>query len=203
MVLFSIVIEAQNFFLVNLDGDLKREKISWEPYAQTALGTYYQLKVYDDNGALIWKGPRTENPDNPYFVAEIDFGISIPELAEDIDKDGHLELLIPEPQSDVSPTRYHRLKWKKGGFIPMKAASLAYERNGALGQVVWVDHFPRPYGAWVSLLKPASKGKAVGEIIVLTEGENLPPQTGEVLIEWRRGGGMVIAWPKPLKYVEY
>jgi len=105
------VLEAKNFLRADLDYDGKMEKVVWKTFAKTDVGDYYQLFVYDDNGALLWRGPKTKDEDSSYLVASLDYGVSTPELLMDIDDDGRMELLIPELQSDVSTTWYHRLKW--------------------------------------------------------------------------------------------
>jgi len=108
---------AKNLILHDLNGDGEMETISWIKYTSTEdLGDFYQLRVYSSQGDLIWQGPKGTDIQNPLVLGDWDFGSAFPQLAADIDGDGAIELIIPEPQSDVSPTQFRVLRWANGSF---------------------------------------------------------------------------------------
>ncbi len=146
-------VTAGNFLSADLNRDGKTERLFWIKAGEDEMGTYYLLEVQDDSGKVLWRSKASKEPNDPFYVAETDFGVSLPELLEDIDGDGASELIIPEPQSDISPTRYHRLKWRNGRFEAMPPAYLAYFPSGNGGTVRWVRNVPEPFGRWVSELK--------------------------------------------------
>ena len=93
----------------DIDQDGKEETIAWKKFAAVELGDYYQLLVLDDDGSLLWEGPKEKDEGNPYIFSALDIGVSFPELLADIDNDGYIELLAPELQSDARPVYYRKL----------------------------------------------------------------------------------------------
>lgn len=195
---------ARNFLSADLDHNGKPEQLFWIKAGEDGMGTYYFLEVRDDNGKVLWRSKATKDPENPFFVAETDFGVSLPELLADVDRDGASELIIPEPQSDVSPTRYHRLKWRNGRFEAMKPAYLAYFPSGNKGTVRWVHNFLEPFGQWVSEIKEGkTPGMAVATITIYPRAVT-PEETekearfGVAVLRWTKKGGKILRWVEPL-----
>ncbi len=192
---------SANYLVANLDYDKGLEKVTWEPIATTDTGTYYQLFVYDDDGSLLWKGPRTLNEDSPYLVASLDCGVSFPELLMDIDIDGRTELLIPALQSDVSTTWYHRLKWVGRSFKPMKSAVLEFYFGTHNDQVQWTTHPRRPYTYWASQLHKMPNGTIRAQITGYDADNPSTPNSGIALIRPAPNGGVVYKWIQPIQGV--
>jgi len=194
----SIFIEAKNFLRADLDNDGRMEKVVWRRFAKSDLGDYYQLFVYDDNGALLWRGPRTKNEESPYFVASLDYGVSIPELLMDIDDDYRVELMIPAPQSDVSTTWYHRLKWVGRSFEPMPNAVLELHFGTHNDWVQWTTHPHQPYTYWASDLRKMPNGTIKAQITGYPIDNPTQPVTGVALIRPAPFGGAVYRWIQPI-----
>ena len=199
-----MVLSGGNFLSADLNRDGKPERLLWRKAGEDGMGTYYFLEVRDGSGKVVWRSTATMDPENPFFVAETDFGVSLPELLADIDGDGAPELIIPEPQSDVSPTRYHRLKWRNGRFEAMSTAYLAYFPAGGKGTVRWVHNFPEPFGRWVSEIKKGEiPGTAVASITICPHAAT-PEETekearfGVAVLRWAKKGGKILQWIEPL-----
>ncbi len=180
----------------DLNGDGIKEKITWQKFASTELGDYYQIVVSNAGGNIIWRGPKTTDESNPFFIASLDTGVSIPELVADIDSDGSLEMLIPAPASDVSPLWYKRLKWKNGKFEAMKSAILQYDPYAKDMPLKWVYKYPGSYSFWAMDFK-RKKGKIKTSITkIYPDGSS---DYGEAYIHFVKGGAVIDLWIKPLK----
>ena len=197
--LFTLLI-ANNFnelkaIYADLNGDGIKEKVTWQKFATTELGDYYRIIVLDNSGNRIWKGPKTTDESSPFFIASLDTGVSIPELIADIDSDGHLEMLIPTPASDVSPLWYNRLKWKNGRFIPMKTAILQYDPYARDIPLKWIYKYPGAYSFWVMGFTHQT-GKIKASIVgIYPDGGN---DYGEVYMHFTNNGAIIDWWIKPL-----
>ena len=66
----------------------------------------------------------------------------------DIDNDGQMELLAPEPQSDVSVTFFRRLRWKNEAFRALASSALLW-KDETKPVLTWQDE-EASYGTWVS-----------------------------------------------------
>lgn len=180
----------------DLNSDGFKEKITWQKFASTELGDYYQIVVFDSKGNTLWKAPKTTDESSPFFVASLDTGVSIPELIADIDNDGKLEMLIPAPASDVSPLWYKRLKWKNGKFIPMKSAILQYNPNAKNMPLKWIYKYPGSYSFWVmGFWKKNNKIKAS----IAGFYPDSSSDYGEVYLHFAKRGAFIDSWIKPLK----
>ncbi len=139
---------ARERYRYDLDGDGRMEEILVLPFAKREEGDYYALLVLDENGTVIWRGPQEVETANPLVFGEWDFGISLPELIGDIDGDGAVELVVPAPQSDVSPVMFRVLRWRNRAFRPVRSAILL-EQPPASGRFPW-SHSEQYLGRWVS-----------------------------------------------------
>ena len=199
LLFFHSVLPAGNFLSADLDNDGRMERVAWKPFARDQSGIYYRLEVRDNDGSLLWRGPQVKNVTSPFCVAELDFGVALPQVLEDLDGDERYDLLIPEVQSDVSPTLFHRLRWEGGRFVPMRSAYLVFFRGTHNDRVQWMPRPPRPYGFWVASLSPAPRGTARARILGFTARDHTTPKEGVGIIRWAPGGGAVIDWDKPLE----
>ena len=182
----------------DLNRDGINEKITWRKFASTELGDYYQLLVLNKKGKVIWSGPKTKDETNPFFIASLHMGVSIPELIADIDQDNHLELLIPTPASDLSPLYYNRLKWKQGKFVAMKSAVLQYNQKNKKLPLQWVSRYHGYYGSWAMVFK--KRGKRV-KVNIVSISEN-SEKYGEAYIHFVKGGAKVISWIEALHTIQ-
>jgi hypothetical protein len=133
----------------DLDGDERQEVIALRKFASKEVGDFYQLLVADDDGCILWEGPKVIDSDNDYIFGEWDFGISMPEYAGDIDKDGYVELLAPAPQGDVSPVYFRILKWRDGRFVVQQPKVLMLT-DAERSRLEWLNPAPSYTGIWVS-----------------------------------------------------
>jgi len=195
ILIFSSILFARDFLSADLDGDGKLEKVIWKPFLKSKNGVYYRLEVYDNN-RVIYKSPKIKSISSPYCIAKLNFAKALPQILEDIDSDGYYELLIPQAQSDISPTLYHILKWRDGRFIPMESKYLIFFSN----RVEWMRKPPKAYGLWVNALAPSYKGSSCGSIIGYKDLDFSNLYRGLGVIRWTPGGGDVIDWAKPLNF---
>jgi len=180
----------------DIDNDGRVETVTWKKFASDEFGDYYQLFVIDDDGKLLWRGPRDKNDENPLIFSSLDIGISLPELLIDFDNDGYMELLSPMPQSDVSPTFYRKLRWRRGRFEPLPSTALMMSYNHK-DRFVWRRR-AGSFGSWVSNLTPYRDDLAKAEVTQYSGGVDV--KMGIALIRFNRIGAVVLKWIKPLSY---
>lgn len=179
----------------DLNGDGVMEQISRRKLgSDTQLGTFYQIVVRNAQSDILWKSPEVLDANHPLAFGEWDFGISLPQLAADVDRDGKVELLVPAPQSDVSPTTFRMLKWTGSVFEPYQAKSLV--GKGQKGVVFrWTDS-PSTSAFWVdSWLGISAEG---GWVVKLT----MLPSSGSVVsalavLSTKGDGFELIRWIEP------
>lgn len=176
----------------DLNGDGVPEQISRRKLgADSQIGTFYQLLAKDAQGTVLWKSPEVHDTEHPLAFGEWDLGISMPQLAADVDRDGKVELLVPAPQSDVSPTTFRLFRWNGSAFVPLQSKALTgkaqkgavfrWTDNPALSSY-WVEKWMgvSAEGGWVvKLVATPENGGSVTAIAVLTaKGDNF------VLTRW-------------------
>ncbi len=184
---------------VDLNGDGSLERIAWEEFATTEdQGTFLQLIVYDAGGKPLWEGPAEKDTGNPLVFGEWHFGLSLPEIAVDIDNDGATELIAPAPQSDVSPTLFRILRWVDGKFVPVRTAALIESSPGS-GKFAWTEE-EKWDGTWISSFIGVNGDGSVQVSVFQYEG-------GETVSRGRANGTVTGAgievreWTSPLKPV--
>ena len=174
----------------DIDNDGKMETIAWKKFASVDLGDYYQLLVIDDDGSLLWKGPKKKDDGNPFVFFSLDFGVSMPQVLLDFDHDGSLELLAPVPQSDVSPTYYRKLRWRGGYFEPLLSNALMLSSAGS-NRFVWKTTL-KSYGTWISKLAPYRNGLTKADVTQYNKDGSV--NMGVALIRFDRKGAVVSRW---------
>ena len=181
----------------DLDRDGKLERITLVKFAETEEdGEFFQIRVMDDDGTLMWEGPKDRDTENPLVCGSWHFGVSLPELAADIDGDGFVELVVPAPQSDVSPTYYRVLRWKGDRFSPVRSGKLMEEARGS-------DVYPwgeseKWQGRWIQSFKGVNADGSLRVEVVEYVGETTP-RLGEAHIVGDASGYRVQKWSIPLK----
>ena len=188
-------IEMKPIF-ADLDRDGKPEQISWVKFATTEEeGDFYQVRVLDDDGSLIWEGPKVKDIMNPFAFGSWHFGVSIPEIAADIDGDGAVEMVTPAPQSDVSPAYFRVLRWTGGRFVEAESGSLLESRAGS-GRFPW-QKTEQGQGTWISSFKAVKPdGSLLVEVFEYRGGADA--KMGEALVSAVPGGFQVKQWTRPL-----
>jgi len=185
--------------LVDLNGDGVPEQISRRKLgSDNQLGTFYQIVVKNSQAAILWKSPEVLDASHPLAFGEWDFGISLPQLAGDVDRDGQVELLVPAPQSDVSPTTFRMLKWTGAAFEPHQAKSLV--GKGQKGAVFrWTDS-PSTSAYWVEKwIGTSAEGGWVVKLVMLPNSGNVV--TALAVLTAKDDGFELVRWiesPAPL-----
>ena len=173
------------------------EKIDWVKFAETEdEGIFYQVRVTAKDGGLLWEGPKVADIENPLVFGDWHFGLSLPDLAADIDGDGIVEMLTPAPQSDVSPTYFRVLRWKGGRFVPAPSGLLLESPKGS-GKYPW-SNGEDFQGRWISAFKKVEPdGSLRVEVFEYMGGASV--RVGEALVVVTAGGFEVKSWPVPMK----
>lgn len=174
----------------DIDNDGKIEKVIWKKFASADLGDYYQLLIIDDDGSLLWTGPKKKNYENLLIFYSLDIGESLPQLLIDFDQDGSLELLAPMAQSDVSPTYYRKLRWKGSYFEPLIQNALMLSSSNS-NHFVWKKTL-KSYGTWISKLHPYKGNLVKAYITQYNKDESV--NTGIAIIKFNRYGAVVQHW---------
>lgn len=181
--------------LVDLDSDGKMESIVWRKLGEDEeIGTFHQILVKDANGTTLWKSPEVLKVDDPFAFGVFHFGISLPQWAGDIDGDGAVELMVPAPQSDVSPCFFRLFRWKESAFEPVQSRALASNRADST-RYEWTDN-PAPNGRWIQKwIGRSAEGGHVVEVVSLPE--NGPLIIGVGVIQAKEGGFELVRWVTP------
>lgn len=180
----------------DIDNDGRQEIVQWRKFAGSELGSYYQLRVIDDDGRVLWAGPKEKNDSNPYVFSSLDIGISLPQILVDIDGDEYKELLAPLPQSDVSPTYYRKLSWRGTSFKKLTTGPLIMKDPGS-DYFTW-ETGQHSYGIWVSKFIDATKDGLVVADITQYNSDGIW-KGGVALLRFTPKGAVVERWLEPMK----
>ena len=192
LLLLSLPLLAKMTLYGDIDYDGKNESMELQSIGSNDMGSFYQLLVKDDNGKILWKVRGILDESDPYSFFEAHDGISMPEILADIDDDGYMELVTPEPQSDVSPTYYRKLKWIGSRFRVMPSNALMMDKTNRFSWKRTKDY----QGIWVSDFV-SIKNKLIKANVTSAIGDTY--KSGTVLLRFDTKGANVVKWIRPLK----
>lgn len=163
--------------------------IALRPYNVDSEGYFATLVVLRGDGSVLWESGQVVEPSDPMAFGSWPHGISLPEVVGDIDKDKVIELVTPEPISDVRPVQFKVLRWLEGGFRPAYTRALLLGKDGHVrwttpkeGNQTWVCGFDGWQGDQLKARLMTNTGK-----------------TGKALLASERGGFLLVKWTSPLK----
>ena len=108
-----------------------------------------------------------------------------------------MELLAPEPQSDVRPTYYRKLRWRGTYFEPLLSNALMLS-SADMNRFVW-KVTQKSHGTWISKLAPYGDGLVKADVTQYNKDESV--RMGVALIKFDRRGAVVSRWIKPIASV--
>lgn len=184
-----------NSLAADLDGDGKMEEVRWLPIDSIDSDNFFYLEVIDDTGDVLWTGPKERSMENAYVFFRSHFGSSFPQLLADIDGNGTVELLAPEPQSDVSATYFRRLSWRRDSFVPMASAPLMAETPGS-SEFAWLEG-NYSLGTWVAQFGKVTEDGLV-QARVTHYDDSGKWMGGAALIRFTEEGADAVEWIQPL-----
>jgi len=194
----TLLLSENGKLSADIDSDGKQEMILWRKFATTELGDYYRLWVIDDDGKILWKGPKEKDEGNPYIFSSLDIGVSLPQLLADIDNDGYVELLAPELQSDVRPTHYRKLRWK-GTYFEQFPSHALIMKSSTSDQLVWKKTNDL-YVTWVSRIDFENTYKnGLVKVNIMEMISDSTVKTGVALIRFIPQGAIIKKWLEPLQ----
>ncbi|MDQ7823031.1 MAG: VCBS repeat-containing protein [Candidatus Eremiobacteraeota bacterium] len=183
----------------DLNGDGVREKIAVKVTKVIDEGWLGQLIVMDEKGKVLWEGPKGKDvkDSTPLVMRSLDWGVSLPELLADIDGDGKVEMLVPEPISDVRPCYYRSFRWNGKGFDFLQSRALI-ESAPKSGLYKWSS--TKEYKTrWIMNF---SQGKSGSALLVgaydMTDGCSY----GRAEVKPAPGGFKIVRWIEPMKKSE-
>lgn len=107
---------------VDLNGDGRPEKVGLKCVEVSESGWYSRLTVWNSAGAVQWQSMPAKV--GVWAFGGWDWGISDLQLVADIDGDGMVEALVPDPVSDVSPVTFRLFRWSGKAFQHVRSGSL-------------------------------------------------------------------------------
>lgn len=171
-------------FTVDLDGDGKPEKVGLHCQKVTDSGWSSRLTVWR-NGQVIWQSMPAKI--GVWAFGGWDWGISGLELVADLDGDGKVEALVPEPVSDVSPVAFRLFRWDGKGFRHVQTKTLILQ-SAAKGQgpdrFVWSDAKEAP--SWIGGFESGNVAKIWSD-----KGE-----TRRAVVRSSKDGFKIVQWLK-------
>lgn len=182
-------------YKADLNTDGRMERVELRVFAKKEGGWFGTLLVKDSRGSVLWKGPEEAKTSNRLVFGSWDYGSCIPEVIGDIDGDGKIELVSPEPQSDVRPTTFRVLRWESRKFSYCFSKCLL-EKPENSGSYPWQtsDEY---MGRWISRFKKLyGVGTMEAEVLEFREGSN---KMGTAVVTAVSGGFQVMKWKEPLK----
>ena len=168
---------------VDLNGDGKLEKVGLQCVEVRESGWYSRLTVWNGQGRRIWQSRPAK--EGLWAFGGWDWGMSDLQWVGDIDGDGTIEAVVPDPVSDVSPVRFRVFRWRDQAFHHVRTAALFPTSKDEFG---WSDKAQGK--TWVGAFK---KGP-VGVVWTTTpEGE---VSLKEARLEGTPRGFRVLQWLK-------
>jgi hypothetical protein len=173
----------------DLDGDKQAETMTLRAYRVEEGNYFATLVVLGADGKVLWESEKVAEATDPMAFGAWDFGVSLPEVVGDIDRDKQIELVAPAPISDVRPVEFKVYRWLDGTFRPAYTRALLLGKDNRFrwttpkeGNQTWVARFE----GWQSDKLVAGVTSTVGK-------------TGKVLLAPEKGGFIVVRWLSPLR----
>lgn len=125
---------------IDLTGDGKAEKVVLIAHninsdAESFAG---QLRVLSSQGKVLWQGPKLTRSGVPFSFGSWPYGVSGLAWLGDIDGDKKIELLSPNPVSDVRPFTFQRYRWDGKAFRNL-GQKMLLESAPNSGRFLWKD----------------------------------------------------------------
>jgi hypothetical protein len=168
-----------------------------------------RIRVQSAAGKTLWLGPvgdvyDMKSPPSPLTFYCHHSGVSWPELLGDLSGDGHLEIIAPLGQSDVSVSAYNRIRWNGSAFVPVFAGLSLVESPTGSGNYVFRHYEGDSHGIrWVmSFTKWRGQGLAEAEVYEyakLGKGDETELLTGKALLQLTPDGAKIKAWIEPMR----
>lgn len=173
----------------DLDGDKQPEKIALRAYRVQEGNYFASVVVIRADGTVLWESEKVAEASDPMAFGAWDFGVSLPEMVGDIDRDKQIELVAPAPLSDVRPVEFKVYRWLDGTFRPAYTRALLLGKDNRFRWTV-----PKEGNqAWVARFEGWQNDKLVAGV-TSTAGK-----TGKVLLSPEKGGFIVVRWLSPLR----
>ena len=112
--------------------------------------SYAQVTI-SRNDSVLWSSPKVELNDHDFAFGSWYDGNGLPNLFDDIDGDGHPELLASVPKGDLTPTVFRVFRWDGQTLSLLRKSSLLRDGNGDFvwtevdpqdeSQMTWIDYF--------------------------------------------------------------
>jgi len=180
-------------FHVDLDGDGRIEVVESVKIATTdAAGDFYKVIVNDENGSPLWRSPGGQDIDNPFTFGRWHFGICLPQIVWDIDADGEVEMVVPDPQSDVSPPVFRVFRWGPSGFTLARKSRLERNDSEANG-FEWRNSAADP-AAWIARFHPQLEAGQLSVDIVEVVENGMDVRTRSARLSPNATGFTVSVW---------
>ena len=179
-------------FQADVNGDGKPDKVGLVAYRVSSEEYWGQLTVWDSSGKVLWKAPQAKNADEALAFGAWNYGVSSIELVGDIDGDGKVELLAPQPQSDVRPPTFRIFRWTGSAFAPVARKQLLETPRGS-GHFVWSQpsQWNGSAATWVGHLEHQG-GAMVAQIYVVNSGSDV--KLGKARMTADKQGLRVSSW---------
>ncbi|MCR5660765.1 MAG: hypothetical protein K6G50_01385 [bacterium] len=185
---------------VDLDKDGHQERVFLEAYNCGEYQFFGQLKVADDQGNIIWHGPRPTDPADPAMFGGFDYGVADMEAIFDVFGDGAKCIIGSMPQSDVRPQVWRVWKWDGKKFV-RKFAKCLVEKPANSGHYLWVEA-PYDYGRdrWISRFQVNENGRIIADITDYTDPTKC--KWGQAFVApYANGKGMhIVKWIQSPKF---
>ena len=178
--------KGQNYQVtsVDLNKDGKPEKVGLSCVEVKETGWYSRLTVWNNQGQKLWQSMPAKI--GVWSFGGWDWGISDLQWVADIDGDGAVEAVSPDPVSDVSPVRFRVYRWNGKSFNYVRTGSLLPTSNN---QFEWSDKAQGT--SWIGAFKPNSVG------VIWTTDNKGEVHLREARLQGTAKGFRVLKWIAP------
>lgn len=218
-------VKAYQTVSINIDSDKGLETLALIPY-NFSNGDYLgQLVLFDDDGSVIWEGPRSQylngqailrlDPQiimrNPLIfgkIGQLEYEIK---FVHDPDQDGNIEAVLGEKPVGVQMSTFRVLRWNGSEFICVNDGCRLIEDPLNPDHYVWSQKSLHTYntgysdGRWVRELKLTDKPNVlkavIREIKHAFSGRDTSPRfrRGEAFLIPESGGMKIMRWEHTLQ----